>query len=443
MQVLLKYPSRSRPDKFKDILWKWLYKAHDRSRIGVLISLDDDDPALPKYMDYLHPDKVAKDCAYIAIARGASKNKVHAINRDINELKSPWDVVIIVSDDFEPTLDWDKRLREDMEKHYPDLDGCLWYNDGYTQDRICTLPIMGRKYYDRFGSIYNEAYRNVYCDNEQTEVAQLLGKITYFPEPLGTHEHFANNAAVKKDELNKLNESTFGRDKLTYVQRKKAGFYLNGCAGAPARRTKYTQNDEQDRIKAYFGESTGTVLDIGANDGKTLSNSLACIERGWDAVLVDASEQAFDRLLMLHAERMVDNKVECLHMAVGSETKMIPFYESGEHLRNGDVGLLSTASKTEASKWEPSGVAFAEKQVQQVTLQELLARTIHQRFDLISIDVEGSDLEVFQQIDLTAVGCKMCIVEANDRDITPYVAHAAAHGMRMTHRNSENLFFIR
>jgi hypothetical protein len=45
---------------------------------------------------------------------------------------------------------WDKQLIEEMETNYPDTDGVLFHNDGYCQQRLNTMCILGRKYYKRF-----------------------------------------------------------------------------------------------------------------------------------------------------------------------------------------------------------------------------------------------------------------------------------------------------
>ena len=55
----------------------------------------------------------------------------------------------------------------------------------------------------------------------------------------------------------------------------------------------YSQNGEQLIIEKYFGDFKGILLDIGANDGETLSNSRSLIKKGWQAVLVEPSESAF------------------------------------------------------------------------------------------------------------------------------------------------------
>ena len=42
-----------------------------------------------------------------------------------------------------------------------------------------------------------------------------------------------------------------------------------------------SQNNEEALVKQYFGTKHGTFIDIGANDGITLSNTYAAAQRGW------------------------------------------------------------------------------------------------------------------------------------------------------------------
>ncbi len=54
----------------------------------------------------------------------------------------------------------------------------------------------------------------------------------------------------------------------------------------------YTQNNEEQIFIDYFKNQNPSelcVLDIGANDGKTFSNSLRLIELGWSAILIEPS----------------------------------------------------------------------------------------------------------------------------------------------------------
>lgn len=215
MRILVKFPSRERPKQFLKVLNLLDEKAHDKNNINYLITLDSDDPTMANIESQI-------DVNNVTISRGKSDSKIHACNRDM--IIGGWDIVILMSDDMVPVTDgWDSIIRGDMTKYYPDTDGVLWYDDGY-QQRICTLCVMGKKYYDRTEYIYNPDYHSLFCDNEFTEVAIGLDKVKAFTTVLFKHEHFANNSKVKRDKLYDRNEALFNIDKQTYERRKASGF---------------------------------------------------------------------------------------------------------------------------------------------------------------------------------------------------------------------------
>lgn len=58
----------------------------------------------------------------------------------------------------------------------------------------------------------------------------------------------------------------------------------------------YSQNKEQTIILKYFEGQLGYFLDIGGNDGETLSNTRALAQLGWRGVLVEPAEIAYKKL---------------------------------------------------------------------------------------------------------------------------------------------------
>ena len=204
---------------------------------------------------------------------------------------------------------------------------------------------------------------------------------------------------------------------------------------------RYSQGIEQDVILSYFGNKRGTFLDLGANDGITFSNTHHLAQMGWSGVCVEPAQTAFAALSKLYRG---NDKIECVNAAICSAPGIVPFHESGSHLGKGDTALLSTTKASEMDRWKSSGETFTETEAECITFDGLLERTDHRRFDLISIDVEGADLEALIQIDLKEVGCKMLIVEVNDRDPFAYVEYCKAHKMKPHRmRTPENLIFIR
>lgn len=215
MRILVKFPTRSRPKQFLKVLNLLNEKATDRNNINYLVTVDSDDPTMSNIENEINVNNVT-------ISRGKSDSKIHACNRDM--IIGGWDIVVLMSDDMIPQVEgWDDIIRLDMDRFFPNLNGTLWYNDGY-QDRICTLCILGKKYYDHFGYIYHPDYHSLFVDNEFTEVAQYSGKMNYSPQVLFSHEHFANKPGVKRDSLYDRNEALFNLDKVTYERRKAEGF---------------------------------------------------------------------------------------------------------------------------------------------------------------------------------------------------------------------------
>lgn len=223
MQILVKFPTRSRPQKFIDTLHGYMAK-QITAAVKYLVSIDEDDETMnnPPMLAMLK----GMGCQ---VEIGNSPNKIHAINRDMD--KAPeWDILVLGSDDMicvQPG--WDAHIISEMLEYFPDTDGVLWHSDGYVHRRLNTMVIMGRKYADRFGYIYNPEYISLWCDNEFTEVADMLGKQKYFPNTFFQHEHWSNTHRVKKDALMQRNDSheLYHKDKQTYERRKALKFGLN------------------------------------------------------------------------------------------------------------------------------------------------------------------------------------------------------------------------
>lgn len=205
----------------------------------------------------------------------------------------------------------------------------------------------------------------------------------------------------------------------------------------------YSQRNEQQLILEHFGDFVGTCLDLGANDGRTLSNTLACIERGWKGVMVEASPAVLPALRSLHAERIESGQVQVIPLAVAHVSGELVLQDSGPHVGTDDMALLSTLSAQEAQRWKDAGTLYEERVVQCLTWPEILEICNWKTFELISIDIEAMDFWVLQQMDLTALCCQLLIVEDNQGHQAEFEGYCEKHGMRLWTRNPENLLFVR
>jgi FkbM family methyltransferase len=201
-----------------------------------------------------------------------------------------------------------------------------------------------------------------------------------------------------------------------------------------------SQNNEAQIVVNYFGKFKGTVLDIGANDGQTFSNSFDLIQAGWSGVLIEPGT-VFNQLQELHK----DNKaITCYQLAIADKEQMITFYESGAHVKNGsDSGLVSTLDYNETIRWRNNGVEFTERKVQAVPFSWVYKW--HKQFDFITIDAEGYDLAILKQIDLAKVGCKCLCIEHNGSQelLKQFKMYCALFGLKLIDMNRENLIFAK
>lgn len=204
----------------------------------------------------------------------------------------------------------------------------------------------------------------------------------------------------------------------------------------------YSQNQEDLFVYKYFGNYKGTLLEIGSNDGQTLSNSLALIQQGWKAHLIEPG-RTFSDLVKLH---YTNPKVSLYNYAIGGEFQTeATFFESGAHVIGGkDVGLVSSLDFDETERWRKSGVQFTETKVPVKPFREFYKEANYPTLDFISLDAEGFDKEILQQIHLRDVGCRVLCIEWNgDNELKDFFTHycGGLHGMKLSLVNNENLIF--
>lgn len=212
--ILIKLTTRSRSQQAARVLNEAKRLATNPSRIKWMVTLDVDDDS-----DYSNLNE--------PLFYGASKSKIHAINRDVETFSKlePWDILVNLSDDQTCIHQgWDSIIRESMPN---DLDASLWFYDG-AQPRINTMEILGRNYYKRTGSIYNPEYKSFYCDEEATNVAKILGKLIKSPTILFRHDHPAchHTTSLRHDGLYEKNQLNWDEDKATFQRRKGMNYGL-------------------------------------------------------------------------------------------------------------------------------------------------------------------------------------------------------------------------
>jgi FkbM family methyltransferase len=219
--------------------------------------------------------------------------------------------------------------------------------------------------------------------------------------------------------------------------------------GSLAYEPVYSQREEQtlivDRLAAAMAGSTGRVLDVGAYDGVSLSNSRRLIEMGWEGVLVEPQPGTFARLARLYEGV---ERVTLVNAALAARGGLRRFFISRR--ADGEEDFYGAMDEGETRRWSGAEVSFQEALVSCVEWEELF-RSVGRRFAFVTIDVEGGNTELFAALRLDAVeGLRLVCVE-KDMPVggdhaglrARQVAHARAHGFGLIHETAENLLFER
>jgi hypothetical protein len=222
MRILLKFPTRSRPQQAMRVIQQYSNMAINPKSIGVAMSCDSDDDSMTRTLVKDEFDRILGQFGWHQIYYGNSKTKIEACNADMEKVEYPWDIVVLVSDDMVPLVKgYDDVIRSHMMSSFPDTNGILWFNDGHQEDKLNTLSVMGRTMYQSFGYIYHPSYKSFYCDTEFTDLCKtsLKSKCVYSSTCIVRHEH-PGHGYGGFDSLYLKNQLAWTHDMDNYINRK-------------------------------------------------------------------------------------------------------------------------------------------------------------------------------------------------------------------------------
>mgnify|MGYP003636812088 CR=1 FL=1 len=228
MKLLVQLPTLARPDKFLRVLDLYVDSSSTWNELFFNINCDTrdstmTDPYVQERVNFLLKKK--KNVSGI-INFDEDTEKISAINSHIDD--KDFDILICASDDMVPKINsWDQEIAVAMKEHFPNLDGCVHFDDGNTNGKLITFSILGKKLYDSFGYIYHPDYKSLYCDDEFTQEVRAIGKEKYIDKVIITHEHYSVEGTENHGDLDFAAQKTLhysGRDQAVFNKRKELGF---------------------------------------------------------------------------------------------------------------------------------------------------------------------------------------------------------------------------
>lgn len=191
--ILVKFATRGRKQRFFDGMDNIYSLCSQPDYIRVLITADEDD--LEMNNDEVR--EFVKGYKNAHIIYGKSNNKIHACNRDLDNLPDDckgWKILANFSDDMRWTMGgWDDIIRVQFNHTSPDFSHYIAYRDPDTEGALSTLFIAGRKWIDDFGFIYDPIFISLFADNLVEDCAKHLGKYHYTGQEIYRHHNSAYN----------------------------------------------------------------------------------------------------------------------------------------------------------------------------------------------------------------------------------------------------------
>ena len=154
----------------------------------------------------------------------------------------------------------------------------------------------------------------------------------------------------------------------------------------------FCEGQQEKWLEGVFGSATGFAVDVGANDGTFLSNTLLAEKNGWTVLCIEANPGCEPAL------RASRKRVEICACASASA-------DSADFWINDECPPSGSSLRCCDEK-------FRKIQVPVRTVDELLVKHEFPRLDLLSIDVEHTDLDVLKGANLSKWSPAAIIVES-------------------------------
>ncbi len=169
---------------------------------------------------------------------------------------------------------------------------------------------------------------------------------------------------------------------------------------------KYYSDDLEDRFVHRFFDlpEKGVFIDVGAADGVRGNNTYFFEKLGWEGVCIEADPRNMESLKK-------KRKVVVQALISNSDKEKMPFFTNE---KDADVSgtIMNKANSDEV------------KYIKPVKLGAILSRYHISKIDLLSVDTEGSELDVLESMDLKKHDPEIVIVEYITHKETNYDAIA-------------------
>ena len=200
----------------------------------------------------------------------------------------------------------------------------------------------------------------------------------------------------------------------------------------------YSQFGEDKIIEEYFGKDyVGGCIDVGASNGVSISNTLGFEENGWYCLCIEPNPMYFNDLKQ--------NRSNAVEYAISNRNDEMIFkiVNLGNNIEDAVSAL--TLDKKLLDQFDAGGwpIKITPILVKTITLDNCIEQFYkYDTIDFISIDTEGTELDVLKGFSIQKWNPKLLVIENNwgDPDIEIYLE---LFGYKKHKRLEINDFYIK
>ncbi len=172
-------------------------------------------------------------------------------------------------------------------------------------------------------------------------------------------------------------------------------------------------NNLDKKLLEYFDYEDGYFIELGANDGITQSNTKHLeLYKGWTGVLIEPSPRQFAKLKKLRSKKSHFFNCACVGFDFPKPTIELMYSNLMSIALEGSNDIADPVAHAKAGESHSDKEEMYVFSAQARTLQSVLAEAKSPRLiDLLSLDVEGGELEVLSGIDFEHTNFKYIVLE--------------------------------
>ncbi len=183
---------------------------------------------------------------------------------------------------------------------------------------------------------------------------------------------------------------------------------------------------EMQMVAAFFGDSKGYFVEVGANEPRVRSQTWHLEQSGWTGILIEPQPDLARELRAMRMAKVF--AVAC--SGPEHEGRTLPLHVAGP------------LSSLDRSGMAPGAVPQAVIEVPIRTLDSVLTEAkTPERFDFLSIDVEGHEIEVLRGFDIARWQPRLILLEDHVADLSKH-NYLRAAGYRIVRRYENNGWYV-